>query len=300
MRTSIRQVHVSANGGNRVEAVLEHMGDTHHWRAQLTGLNFGEPNSIKVTATSNEDIATEEVFEKLLEPYVLSSYDELGHLISRRNALTGEGTNYTWDTWGRLTHVLEHSHDGVTKSWTYKYDAFGRRLETDYSGDQFITIKSYYDPEFEYLELGLRVGATTVWKHYGPDSSGYYGSLNGIGGLDGIIHGKTGDSMGVINDITGNIAAYTYQGQTHFLNGNIDNYGRLSGDDWLDEESSDLIANTTFWVLKNSRFRGPPPRGQWIEQLRSALLQRRNRIVPKPRPVSAGNLPTKDYSPLYT
>tara|TARA_B100000989_G_C19460944_1_gene436172 strand:- start:454 stop:744 length:291 start_codon:yes stop_codon:yes gene_type:complete len=95
----VRQVYVSANGGNRVKAVLEQLGDdTAHWKAYLSGLKFGETNSIKVTATSDEDIATEEVFERLLEPYVESSYDELGNLISRRNSLTGESIEYSWDS----------------------------------------------------------------------------------------------------------------------------------------------------------------------------------------------------------
>ncbi|MCB1655165.1 MAG: hypothetical protein KDI41_15065 [Pseudomonadales bacterium] len=256
----VRQVHVSANGGERVEAVLEHIGDHAHWKAYLSHLKLGDSNRIKVTATSEEDVATDHVFEKLLEPYVSSDCDALGNLKSRRNALTGERTDYTWDVWGRLVHVLEHGHDGVMRSWTYRYDALGRRLETTYQGEKTVVIKSFYDPEYEYLELGMSiqsgVACHTIWKQYGPDSSGYYGELNGIGGLEGVINGKTGDSMGAVNDITGNIAAYTYHGQAYFLEGNVDNYGRLSGDEWLTEDSEELEKNTVFWVLKNSRFRG--------------------------------------------
>ncbi|GAB4284701.1 MAG: hypothetical protein Tsb0018_11710 [Opitutales bacterium] len=74
--------------------------------------------------------------------------------------------------------------------------------------------------------------------------------------MEGIIHGSTGDSMGVINDVVGNVAAYTYHGEAYFLEGDVDSYGRLTGDKWLSEDSEELTDNTVFWVLKNSRFRG--------------------------------------------
>lgn len=187
--------------------------------------------------------------------------------------------------------MSEHSSDGATKTWTYRYDALGRRLETEYSGEKRVTINSFYDPEYEYLELGLAVRSDvachTVWKQYGPDSSCYYGSLNGIGGLEGIINGKSGDSMGVINDVVGNIAAYTYHGEAYFLDGNLDNYGRISGDTWLDEDSEELDKNTVFWVLKNSRFRGRRVEGNGLSNFgaRCKIPQHRNRQFPKPRPL---------------
>ena len=116
----VRQVHVSANGGNRIEAALEQFdNDAAHWKAYLSNLKIGESNRIKVTATNDEDIATDEVFERLLEPYIVSSYDELGNLTSRRNALTGAATEYSWDTWGRLVSVSEHSSDGVSPPFHY-------------------------------------------------------------------------------------------------------------------------------------------------------------------------------------
>jgi hypothetical protein len=48
------------------------------------------------------------------------------------------------------------------------------------------TINSYFDPQVEFLELGVSYGNQTVWKLYGPDLNGKYGGLNGTGGLDGV------------------------------------------------------------------------------------------------------------------
>ncbi|MGH7979992.1 MAG: RHS repeat-associated core domain-containing protein, partial [Limisphaerales bacterium] len=48
------------------------------------------------------------------------------------------------------------------------------------------TINSYFDPQVEFLELGVSYGAETEWKLYGPDLSGQYGGMNGVGGLDAV------------------------------------------------------------------------------------------------------------------
>jgi RHS repeat-associated protein len=69
------------------------------------------------------------------------------------------------------------------------------------------TINSYYDPQVEFLELGVAYGATTTWKLYGPDLNGRYGGLNGTGGYDA-------DSPGLnlfnptLSDFRGNILGY--------------------------------------------------------------------------------------------
>jgi RHS repeat-associated protein len=69
------------------------------------------------------------------------------------------------------------------------------------------TINSFYDPQVEFLELGVSYGPTTSWKLYGPDLNGRYGGLNGVGGYDA-------DSPELnlfnptISDFRGNILAY--------------------------------------------------------------------------------------------
>ena len=46
------------------------------------------------------------------------------------------------------------------------------------------SILSYFDPEVEFLEVGVKVNnGPTSWKAYGIDKDGTFGGLNGIGGL---------------------------------------------------------------------------------------------------------------------
>jgi RHS repeat-associated protein len=48
------------------------------------------------------------------------------------------------------------------------------------------TINSYFDPQVEFLELGVSYGNTTEWKLCGPDLNGLYGGMNGTGGFDAV------------------------------------------------------------------------------------------------------------------
>jgi RHS repeat-associated protein len=58
------------------------------------------------------------------------TYDAEGRLTQRRNRSTGDVTRYTWSDTGRLTSLTAPS--GTTS--TYRYDAFGRRLEVNDNG----------------------------------------------------------------------------------------------------------------------------------------------------------------------
>ena len=58
-----------------------------------------------------------------------------------------------------------------------------------------------------YLELGLTTehteGTEVSWKVYGPDMSGAYGGLQGLGGLEAVI-GSDGVTRGMVSDWFGN------------------------------------------------------------------------------------------------
>src|SRR5208282_3954055 len=99
--------------------------------------------------------------------------------------------------------------------WTATYDGLNRRLSTTSilvtNGVPFTsqptTINSYFDPQVEFLELGVSYGITTEWKLYGPDLNGTYGGLNGTGGFDAVspylsLFNPT------ISDVRGNILGY--------------------------------------------------------------------------------------------
>ena len=67
-------------------------------------------------------------------------------------------------------------------------------------------ISQYYDPQVEFLELGVTVAGKTTWKICGPDLNGVYGGLNGTGGFDAIVPGPD-FFCPTLNDARGNLHA---------------------------------------------------------------------------------------------
>ena len=93
--------------------------------------------------------------------------------------------------------------------WTALYDGLDRRIRTTYTpdGGATVTTTSVFDPEVEFLELGLAIDGAWNWKVYGPDLSGSYGELQGLSGLEAVI-GSDGVTRGIINDWFGNSVGY--------------------------------------------------------------------------------------------
>ncbi len=123
-------------------------------------------------------------------------------------------TQYTWDAWGRLTKVTYRDQENQGYEWRATHDPFGRRLKTTYTPviadvpatEKTQTTLSYFDPEVEFLEIGVKVNdAPVTWKAYGVDKDGTYGGLQGIGGLEAII--EPNKTYSVINDALGNMVA---------------------------------------------------------------------------------------------
>jgi RHS repeat-associated protein len=93
-----------------------------------------------------------------------------------------------------LHAVTERDAGNSGYNWTATYDGLNRRVSTTSilvtNGVAFTsqptTINSYFDPQVEFLELGVNYGSTTEWKLYGPDLNGKYGGLNGVGGFDAV------------------------------------------------------------------------------------------------------------------
>ena len=119
---------------------------------------------------------------------------------------------FSWDARGRLHAITERDASNSGYNWTATYDALNRRLSTTSilvaNGVAFTsqptTINSYFDPQKEFLELGVNYGGTTEFKLYGPDLNGVYGGLNGIGGLDAVSPGLNLFEP-TISDFRGNI-----------------------------------------------------------------------------------------------
>ena len=88
-------------------------------------------------------------------------------------------------------------------------DGLDRRIRTTYTpdGGATLTTTSMFDPEVEFLELGLAIDGAWNWKVYGPDLSGSYAGLEGLGGLEAVI-GSSGVTRGIINNWFGNTVGY--------------------------------------------------------------------------------------------
>lgn len=137
---------------------------------------------------------------------VTNSYDEMGN-VATRTWSGGKVQTLTWDPRGRLVKVEQ---TGVNPFiWTALYDGLDRRIKTTYTpnGGATVTTKSVFDPEAEFIELGLAIDGAWNWKVYGPDMSGTYGGLEGLGGLEAVI-GSDGTTRGIVNDWFGNATGY--------------------------------------------------------------------------------------------
>lgn len=158
--------------------------------------------------------------------YTNNATDTVQNVYSAEGALTlrvwktGAGsTNRTqtlaWDAKGRLYQVVERDDQTNGFNWQAVFDGLGRRIQTTTTlvtngtaiTGQASTISQYYDPEVEFLELGVTVAGKTTWKLNGPDLDGIYGGLNGTGGLDATVPGDA-QFLPTISDARGNIHAF--------------------------------------------------------------------------------------------
>jgi len=181
------------------------------------------------------------------------TYDGSGNITNRvyRNA-TGE-TNRTqflsWDAEGRLRLVMERNTNNYGFNWSAVYDGLGRRLSTTTmlvsngvpSSVLPQTLSSFFDPQSDFLELGVLLNSApqveflqedaspsvqTVWKLYGPDSDGTYGGENGTGGLEGVSP-YLGTFNPVISDARGNVLAEVTNGVASWTLARPTGYGAV-------------------------------------------------------------------------
>lgn len=146
---------------------------------------------------------------------IVSAYDGEGNITSRTFA-DGRVQTLTWDAWNRLIKVSERNSANDGYDWSAVYDGLGRRLSTIHqlvvnsgaSGAPTIT-QSLFDPQHEFLEIGVLVGDAVAWKLHGPDLDGRYGGWNGTGGLEAILTPKNGSFLvkAVVSDTFGNVIA---------------------------------------------------------------------------------------------
>lgn len=188
---------------------------------------------------------------------VVSSYDADGN-VTNRTWDSGLLQTLTWDAFGRLIKVAQRDGASNGYDWTAVYDPLGRRLTTTQqalvnnaaSGTAVVTT-SIYDPQVEFLEIGVAVNGVKAWKVFGPDLNGRFGGLQGTGGLEAVILDADGTTTGVINDQFGNGVATvsgTGSGATVTWNSTrVGAYGPLPGIEAQTLTDVTQLAAATAW-----------------------------------------------------
>jgi RHS repeat-associated protein len=195
--------------------------------------------------------------------YQATTYDAAGFITQRvLRADTGQNTaiqrtqTLTWDAWGRLVTVTERDDVNDGYDWVGTYDGLGRLLRTTYTpvsanvanANFRVTVDSWYDPQVEFLEIGVAVNGQRWWKIYGPDISGRYGAMQGAGGMESAISEiNTALSRGILNDYFGNALAHTVSPQVRWTAARFNGYGPVPGSPAAYLDRNVTIAEAVSW-----------------------------------------------------
>lgn len=208
--------------------------------------------------------ATNSFTNSLAYQATTDSYDNAGNITNRvwkNPSGTVERTQtLSWDARERLHSVTERDAGNSGYNWTAIYDGLSRRLSTTSvlvtNGVAFTslptTIKSYFDPQVEFLELGVAYGTTTEWKLMGPELNGVYGGMNGIGGFDGVSP-YLNLFYPTISDFRGNILGVVTNGVVSWNPARPTGYGAVPGYRPLALGSGASISLSSAW------------RGRWVD-----------------------------------
>ena len=189
-------------------------------------------------------------------PEITVEYDGSGR-IQRRDFSDGRSEVYTWDALGRLWAIEQRNSQNDGYNWSAAYDGIGRRLQTEYfqvlanvpQSDSGQSIYSVYDPQVEFLELGVKVGnAATEWKVFGNDLNGAYGGLHGIGGLLGLHSSNASAVERIVDDVYGHQQGVLNTG-SGALSWTTQSYGAYGafGAELPTLESGSTLASTRGW-----------------------------------------------------
>ncbi len=184
---------------------------------------------------------------------VASTYDADGNVISRSWA-NGTIQALTWDAFGRLITVVQRDATGNGFNWIAQYDGLGRRFLTasqavanNTPSGPLTAVASIYDPQVEFLEIGVNVNGVWAYKVYGPDLNGHFGGMQGTGGLEATIMNGTGAVTGVLNDFFGNGVATISGGSVTWSPTHCGSYGPLPDSTAAPLTDATQLAQATVW-----------------------------------------------------
>jgi len=176
-----------------------------------------------------------------------SQYDGSGNVTNRvwkrADGQVVRTQNLTWDAFGRLCKITERDANGNGFNFVSVFDGLGRQIQTTETTvtnnvalaahPAPITMTYHYDPQFEFLMIGVAVSQGTLshqdWLAYGPDISGTYGGMQGIGGLETIVAPPFSVVIPVINDAFGNVLGAVTNGMVTWNSARVNLYAPVEG-----------------------------------------------------------------------
>jgi RHS repeat-associated protein len=177
---------------------------------------------------------------------IQNSFDGNGNITQRVWVNTLNQTNrtqtLTWDAFDRLIGVTDRDAAANGFNWTAVYDALGRRLRTINtmvvsntpvttlnSSNTVSEVDSFYDPQVEFLEVGVALNGLASIKTYGPDANGIYGGMQGVGGLEDVYDYGHLTATSFVQDYFGNILAFINNGTVTWSPARFSSYGPVPG-----------------------------------------------------------------------
>jgi RHS repeat-associated protein len=201
--------------------------------ADPSGLFAGGSTNVFASATNAGDT-------------IQNTYDGNGNITQRVwvNSLgqTNRAQTLIWDAFDRLIGVTER--DALTNgfNWTAVYDALGRRVRTIdtmvlsnrpvtslSSSNEASEVDSWYDPQVEFLEVGVAVNGEFTLKVYGPDANGVYGGMQGVGGLEDIVEYGQMMETTFVQDFFGDMLTTAQEGDIVWSPARFSGYGPVPG-----------------------------------------------------------------------
>ncbi|MBW8780720.1 MAG: hypothetical protein JF599_02365 [Verrucomicrobia bacterium] len=187
-----------------------------------------------------------------------TGYDADGNVTSRSWS-NGTAQTLTWDAFNRLIKVSQRDGSNNGYDWSAVYDGLSRRLKTTQqviaanvaSGSPTVTT-SIFDPQVEFLEIGVAVNGAKAWKVYGPDLNGRFGGLQGTGGLEATILDADGTAKGVLGDAFGNGVASVTAGAISWFPTRVGAYGPLPNSHAEVLTDITRVAEATAWRSRRS------------------------------------------------
>jgi len=277
--------------GNPVAVQFDGSGGSGQWRANLDMSSGSHTLSVSaVDPSGNYSGSSNSTFTVASGAVdtVTNIYDGNGNITQRMwiNNLgqTNRIETLVWDAFDRLIQETDRDTNNSGFNFVAIFDGLGRRIRTIETlvtngvpitspASSVSTVDSWYDPQVEFLEAAVNMNGNVTVKTYGPDASGTYGGMQGVGGLESIYRTDHFYALGSVQDYFGNIIG-TITNHTVLWNpARFSSYGPVPGYQPLTLSLDTSVAQTVGWHglrmdpdgnYHIGRRRYGPTEGRWL------------------------------------